>query len=106
MHWYYLVASCVFEVIFALACSASHGFTRFWPTVLTIIGVVGGVYTLSVALIVIDVSVGYTIFTGVGAIGAVIFGMAIFGEKLNRTKAICLASIITSVIGLKIASGV
>lgn len=106
MHWVYLGIACVFEVMFALSSNAAKGFTRFWPSVLTILAAAGGIYTLSLALKTLPVGIGYTIWTGVGAIGTVVFGMILFGEKINRAKIASFASIIVGVAGLKLLSGV
>lgn len=106
MHWIFLGIACVFEVIFALASNAAKGFTRPWPSLLTLLAAAGGIYTLSLALKTLDVSVGYTIWTGVGAVGTVIFGVLLFKEKINFAKLTSFAAIIVGVIGLKVASGV
>jgi quaternary ammonium compound-resistance protein SugE len=106
MHWVYLGIACVFEVMFALSSNAAKGFTRLWPTVLTLLAATGGIYTLSQALRVLDVGVGYTIWTGVGSVGTVIFGAILFGEKLYPLKLASFAAIICGVVGLKVVSGV
>ncbi len=101
MHWFYLGIACVFEVIFALSSYSAQGFTRLWPSVLTILAAIGGVYTLSLALLTLDVAVGYTIWTGIGSIGTVIFSVLLFKEKLNAIKIASFISIILGVIGLR-----
>lgn len=106
MHWVFLGIACIFEVIFALSSNAAKGFTRFWPSMLTLLAAAGGIYTLSLALKTLDVSVGYTIWTGVGAVGTVILGVVIFKEKINLAKIASFAAIIVGVAGLKIVSGV
>lgn len=106
MHWIYLGIACCFEVMFALSSNAAKGFTRFWPTLLTLIAATGGIYTLSQALKVLDVGVGYTIWTGVGSVGTVIFGVILFGEKLYALKIASFMAIIGGVVGLKLVSGV
>jgi quaternary ammonium compound-resistance protein SugE len=106
MHWVFLGTACFFEVIFALSSNAAKGFTRFWPSVLTLLAAAGGIFTLSQALKALDVSIGYTIWTGVGSVGTVIFGVLLFGEKLNTPKLVSFVAIIGGVVGLKFASGV
>lgn len=101
MHWIYLGVSCIFEIMLALSSNWAQGFTRFWPTVVTVIVGASGIYTLSLALRVIDVSVGYTIWTGIGSVGTVIFGMILFNERINAIKLAGFASIIVGVIGLR-----
>ncbi|MEZ0107718.1 multidrug transporter EmrE-like cation transporter [Catenulispora sp. EB89] len=60
MAWTYLLIASVFEVAFALGTNATHGFTRLWPSVFTLLAAAGGIFTLSLALRTLDVSVGYT----------------------------------------------
>lgn len=105
MHWVWLGVACVFEVAFALGSNAAKGFTRLWPTVFTLAAAAGGIFTLSLALLTLDVGVGYTIWTGVGSVGTVLFGALLFGERLTRTKVLAFAAIIAGVIGLKLVSG-
>jgi quaternary ammonium compound-resistance protein SugE len=104
MHWVFLGISTIFEIGLALASNWAQGFTRFWPTVVTILVAAGGIYTLSLALRVIDVSVGYTIWTGVGSVGTVIMGAILFGERINAIKIAGFASIIVGVVGLQMVT--
>lgn len=61
----------------------------------------GGIYFISLALTTLDVGVGYPIWTGVGAVGTVVFGALIFKEKTTPAKVVCFVAIIGGVIGLK-----
>ena len=105
MHWLYLGIAAVFEVVFALSANASKGFTHRWYSVLTFAAAAVAIYFLSLSLRVLDVGVGYAIWTAVGAVGTVIFGVVLFGEKLNAGKVASIGSIIIGVIGLRLVSG-
>lgn len=105
MQWIYLAIAAVFEVAFALGTNATKGFTRLWPSVLTLSAAAGGIYFLSLALKTLDVAVGYTIWTGIGSIGTVVFGVYLYKERINLPRIACFATIILGVIGLRIASG-
>lgn len=104
MAWLYLALAAVFEVAFALSMKASKGFTVFWPSVGTVIGVVGGIGLLTIALRSIPVSVGYPIWVGLGALGSVAFGHLLFGEALNPLKLVSVLLIAVGVAGLKVSS--
>ena len=93
----------VFEVAFALSMKASKGFTVFWPSVLTVAGVIGGIAFLSLALRSLPVSIGYPIWVGLGALGTVLFSYAVFGEHLTALKIASVAAIVIGVAGLKVA---
>jgi quaternary ammonium compound-resistance protein SugE len=97
-----LIAS-VFEVVFALATNATHGFTVLGPSLLTIVAAAGGIFFLSLALKTLDVGVGYTVWTGIGSVGTVTFGSLIFHESMTPAKALAFVLIIGGVLGLKIA---
>ncbi|MBC9714386.1 multidrug efflux SMR transporter [Streptomyces sp. TRM66268-LWL] len=106
MAWIYLAIAIVFEIAFALGTNATKGFTKLWPSVFTLLAAAGGIYTLSLALRTLDVGVGYTIWTGIGSIGTVLFGALLFKEKITLPKVLSFASIIAGAITLKLAAGV
>lgn len=81
MPWIYLLLAGLFEIGFAMGLKYSDGFTRLWPTVLTI-GLAGiSLWFLTQALKTIPVGTGYAIWTGIGALGVTIAGIALFGDK-------------------------
>ncbi|MGW6917420.1 DMT family transporter [Kitasatospora sp. NPDC054939] len=105
MAWLHLAIAVVFEIAFALGTNATKGFTRLWPSVLTILAAAGGIFTLSLALRTIDLSVGYTIWTGIGSIGTVVFGALLYKERITLPKALSFAAIIAGAVTLKLAAG-
>ncbi|MEV0533388.1 multidrug efflux SMR transporter [Kitasatospora sp. NPDC050463] len=106
MAWVFLAIAVVFEIAFALGTNATRGFTRLWPSVFTLVAAAAGVFTLSQALKTLDVSVGYTIWTGLGSIGTVVFGALIYKERITLPKLLSFASIIAGAITLKLAAGI
>ncbi|MFJ9811674.1 DMT family transporter [Streptomyces sp. NPDC101158] len=104
MTWVFLGIAIVFEILFALGTNATQGFTRLWPSVLTLIAAAGGIYTLSRALLDLDVSVGYTLWTGIGGVGTVVFGSILFKEKLTLARLLSFASIIGGAVILRVTS--
>ncbi|GAA1949191.1 multidrug efflux SMR transporter [Catenulispora subtropica] len=103
MAWTYLLIASVFEVVFALAMNATHGFTELGPSLLTAGAAAGGIFFLSLALKSLDVGVGYTVWTGIGSVGTVTFGSVVFHEAVTPAKAAAFVLIIGGVLGLKIA---
>ncbi|MFE3797870.1 multidrug efflux SMR transporter [Nocardia tengchongensis] len=103
MAWIYLLIASVFEIVFALATNATHGFTVLGPSLLTAAAAAGGIFFLGLALKSLDVGVGYTVWTGIGSVGTVLFGAIVFGEAFTPAKVAAFALIIGGVLGLKLA---
>jgi len=102
--WIYLIIAGIFEVVWALGMKQTEGFTRFWPSVYTL-GFMGvSFYLLALAMRELPVGTAYAVWTGIGAVGAVIFGMLWLGEARDAPRLICVALILCGVIGLKVFS--
>lgn len=105
MAWIYLALAAVFEVTFAMSMKYAEGFTRLWPSVITVAAVIGGLTFLTLALKTLPVSVAYPIWTAVGTLGTVTLGFLLLGESLTPLKVASALAIVAGVAGLKIASG-
>ncbi|MGO0060363.1 DMT family transporter [Brevibacillus fluminis] len=105
MAWVFLIVAGLFEVVWAMAMKYSEGFSRLWPTVITIAGMMVSFYFLSLALKTLPIGSAYAIWTGIGALGTVIFGMVFLGEPRHTLKLVFSALLIISIIGLKVTSG-
>ena len=104
MPWIYLVLAGLFEIGFALGLKYSDGFSRLCPSVLTI-GLAGvSLWFLTQALKTIPVGTGYAIWTGIGALGVTIAGIALFGDSASWSRLACIGLIVAGVIGLKLVS--
>ncbi|MCC8539574.1 DMT family transporter [Xanthomonas codiaei] len=102
MPWIYLLLAGLFEIGFAMGLKYSDGFTRLWPTVLTV-GLAGiSLWLLTQALKTIPVGTGYAIWTGIGALGVTIAGIALFGDSASWSRLACIGLIVAGVIGLKL----
>ncbi|WP_456271305.1 DMT family transporter [Bacillus sp. AK031] len=101
MAWIFLIAAGLFEVLLVTFMKLSDGYKKLIPTILAFIS--GGIsfYLLSLALISIPISTGYSVWTGIGSAGAVIAGMLFFREKKDLKRIFFILCIIASVIGLK-----
>ncbi|SEM70930.1 quaternary ammonium compound efflux SMR transporter SugE [Lihuaxuella thermophila] len=104
MAWIYLLIAGIFEVVWAIGLKYTHGFTRLYPSIITIIGMVISFYFLSLATKTLPIGTAYAVWTGIGALGAVILGMILFGEPRDWTRMVFLAFILTGIIGLKLTS--
>ncbi|MGE8410830.1 MAG: DMT family transporter [Pseudomonas sp.] len=101
MAWGLLLLAAIFEVVFAMGMKYAEGFTRPWPSLLTVVAALGGIYFLTLALRELPVSVAYPIWTAIGSLGTVLLGFALLGESLTPVKLISVGLIVVGVVGLK-----
>jgi quaternary ammonium compound-resistance protein SugE len=105
MAWLYLIIAGIFETVWAIALKYTMGFTRLVPSVITIAGMIISFYFLSLATKVLPIGTAYAVWTGIGAVGAVIIGMVFLNEPVNAWRIIFLLFILVGLIGLKLTSG-
>lgn len=104
MAWTYLVIAGLFEIVWAVGLKFTEGFTRLWPSVGVIAATVASLYLLSVSLRTIPIGTGYAVWTGIGAAGTAVVGMVALGESRDVARIVCIALIISGVVGLRIFS--
>lgn len=102
MAWVVLVVSGMLETVWAAALSASHGFSRWWPSAVFAAALVLSMAGLAFALREIPVGTGYAVWVGVGASGTAVVGMVALGEPVTAGRLICLVLIVAGVVGLKV----
>ena len=104
MAWGILFLAGLFEVAWAIGLKYSHGLTRLWPTVGTVLAMALSVWLLGLALKSLPLGTAYSIWVGIGAVGTVVLGIVLFGESASAARLISVALIIGGIIGLKLAS--
>jgi quaternary ammonium compound-resistance protein SugE len=95
----------ILEIAFALSMKSSEGFTRLVPGLLTVATGLSSVVLLSLSLRTLPVGTGYAVWTGIGAAGTAILGMAVLGDAVEPMRIFCILLILAGVIGLKLVSG-
>lgn len=104
MAWIYLLGAGIFEMVWVVAMKYAGGFTKIVPSVIMIIGMIFSVGLLGLAVKTIPLGTGYAIWTGIGAVGAVTYGMIFFGEPVTVLRLTFVAMIIVGLVGLKLVS--
>jgi len=104
MAWLILVLAGLFEVGWAIGLKYTHGSSRLWPTVGTVIAMLVSLALLGIAMKSLPVGTAYAVWVGVGAVGTVILGIILFGEPANPARLISVGLIIAGIIGLKLAT--
>src|SRR5262245_36466264 len=103
--WVLLVIAGLLEVVWAVSMKASHGFTKHHFTVITLVAAGLSFWLLGLALRQLPVGTAYAVWTGIGAVGATILGIALLGESLTVARIACIALIVSGIVGLKLLGG-
>jgi len=104
MHWLFLAAAIVSEVIGTSALKATEGFTRLWPSVIVAAGYGSAFYFLSLTLSVIPVGVAYAIWSGIGIVLIALIAWVFYGQTLDFPAIVGMALIVTGVVVLNVFS--
>lgn len=104
MSWTYLFIAGVLEIVWAIGLKYTEGFTRLLPSSITIVAMAASVWFLALALRTIPVGTGYAVWTGIGAVGTAILGMALFAESAAPARLVCIGLIVAGIAGLKFLS--
>lgn len=104
MPWILLIIAGLLEVGWAIGLKYTEGFTRLWPSVLTLAAMACSVLLLGIAMKSLPVGTSYAVWVGIGAIGTAILGIVLFGESADPGRLISLGLILAGIIGLKLAT--
>jgi quaternary ammonium compound-resistance protein SugE len=102
--WLSLLVAGLLEVVWAIGLKFTHGFSRFWPSVVTAAAMIGSLYFLSRALVHLPVGTAYAVWTGIGAVGTALLGIAFFREPATAARLLCIGLIVAGILGLKLAT--
>jgi quaternary ammonium compound-resistance protein SugE len=102
MAWITLFLAGLFEIAWAVGLKYTEHFTRPLPTALTVIAMIASVVLLEHAVRTLPLGTAYAIWTGIGAIGTVLFGIWLFGESTSLARVVCLALIVIGIVGLRV----
>ena len=104
MAWIILVVAGLLEVVWAFSMKQSDGFTRLWPSLITL-GAMGISFALlSWSMRTLPLGTAYTVWTGIGAVGAFIVGVMVLGEALTPMRIGGVVLIISGLVVLKLSS--
>lgn len=105
MAWIYLAMAGAFEVVWASSMKYSAGFTRLFPSVVTVLAMIASFWLLALALRALPLGTAYAIWTGIGAVGAFFVGILFMGEAVTPLRLASIALLVAGMIGLKLSSG-
>jgi quaternary ammonium compound-resistance protein SugE len=102
--WVALVLAGLFEIVWATAMKQSQGFSRLWPSVVTIGGMIVSFALLSWSMRSLPLGTAYTIWTGIGAVGAFLLGILVFGESASALRIAAALLIVSGLVLMKLAT--
>lgn len=101
--WILIVVAGLMETGWALGLKYSEGFSRLWPSIVTIVLMAGSFYLLAVAMKSLPVGTAYAVWVGIGAVGTAILAVYLFGEPVNAMRIAGVLLILGGIIALKFA---
>jgi quaternary ammonium compound-resistance protein SugE len=101
--WAIVAIAGLMETGWALGLKYSDGFTRLWPTVVTIVLALGSFYLLSLAMKSLPVGTAYAVWVGIGAIGTAVAAVFLFSEPVNVMRVAGVLLILAGIVALKFA---
>lgn len=104
MAWICLCIAGLFEIVWASAMKQSEGFTRFWPSVITLVAMLASFGLLSISMRVLPLGTAYTIWTGIGAVGTFVVGILALGEAATPLRILAAILIVSGLVLMKLSS--
>lgn len=104
MAWIALTVAGILEVVWAYAMKLSQGFTKPVPSLVTGVAMIASFGLLAWAMRSLPLGTAYTIWTGIGALGAFVVGIAVLGEPANALRLLAAALILGGLVLMKLAT--
>lgn len=104
MAWIYLAVAGLLEIVWAFYMKKSEGFSLLTPSVITIIAMIASFALLSVSMKSLPLGTAYTVWTGIGAVGAFVVGIVLLGEAVTPMRVAAAALIVSGLVLMKLSS--
>lgn len=104
MSWLILFFAGLLETVWAVGLKYTEGFSRLWPSVITLAAIAASFCLLSIAMKTLPLGTAYAVWTGIGTVGAVLVGIVFFGESIGLLRLLSVALIVAGIAGLKLSS--
>jgi len=103
--WFLLFSAGFAEIVFALSLKYNQGFTKLWPSIVTMVSGGCSFYLLVLAIKTLPLGTAYAVWTGMGAVGVAILGIILFKESADWYRLLSITLVIAGIIGLKLTDG-
>ena len=101
MSWTFLFIAAALEIVWATGLKYTEGFTRLWPSLGVGTAMAASMFLLALAARGLPIGTAYAVWTGIGAVGTAILGIILFHESAAAVRLVCIALIVTGVVGLR-----
>lgn len=105
MAWFLLFSAGIAEVVFALSLKYNQGFSKLWPSIVTMLSGGCSFYLLILAIKTLPLGTAYAVWTGMGAIGVAVLGIILFKESADAYRLLSIMLVIAGIVGLKLTDG-
>jgi len=103
--WFFLFSAGFAEIVFALSLKYNQGFTKLWPSIVTMVSGGCSFYLLVLAIKTLPLGTAYAVWTGMGAVGVAILGIILFKESADWYRLLSITLVVAGIIGLKLTDG-
>ena len=104
MAWIILFVAGLLEVVWAYFMKQSAGFTRLWPSVITLTAMIGSFALLSWSMSVLPLGTAYTVWTAIGAVGAFVLGIVFLGESISPMRIAAAVLILSGLVLMRLSA--
>lgn len=104
MAWMFLLAAGVLEIVWAFTMKLSQGFTRVTPAAITVFAMLASFALLSISMKTLPLGTAYAVWTGIGAVGAFVVGVVVFGEPLTLARVLAAVLILAGLALMKLTA--
>lgn len=104
MAWIFLIVAGLLEIVWAYSMKLSEGFSKLVPTAVTGVAMLGSFILLALAMRSLPLGTAYTIWTGIGAVGAFILGIVMLGEVASPARILAAVLIVSGLVLMKVSS--
>jgi quaternary ammonium compound-resistance protein SugE len=104
MAWLLLVIAGLLEIVWAFTMKLSQGFTRPGASVVTLLAMLASFGLLSASMRTLPLGTAYTVWTGIGAVGAFVVGVAVLGESFNAVRVLAAVLIVSGLVLMKLST--
>ena len=104
MAWIILLVAGLLEIVWAFSMKLSQGFTRGGPTAVTLVAMLASFALLSISMKTLPLGTAYTVWTGIGALGAFLVGVVVLGEPFTTSRVVAAALIVAGLTLMKLSA--